>query len=187
MILLPLVWAIVIHLNYLFIIQCIFWVQSDFLFLIIRYFNIFILSSAKHFPRWRYFISVQWKKNIVNIYPMYITAAKMAFFPSCPGQPHKNVRGYSIIFRAQLGYKQVFSFLKIIQYGTAPWPLGKLVYNYQCNQCISPLTLWVRIPIRRDVLDTRICDKVCQWFAAARCFLRVLRFLPPIKLITTIY
>jgi hypothetical protein len=34
---------------------------------------------------------------------MYITAAKMPFFPSGPGQPHTNVRGYSIIFGAQLG------------------------------------------------------------------------------------
>jgi Ser-tRNA(Ala) deacylase AlaX len=38
-----------------------------------------------------YFCSIE--KNIVSIYPMYITAEKMAFFPSGTGQPHKNVRG----------------------------------------------------------------------------------------------
>ena len=38
-------------------------------------------------------------------------------------------------------------------------------YNYLCNQCVSPLALWVWIP-----LDTTLCDKVCQWFAAGRCF-----------------
>jgi hypothetical protein len=37
---------------------------------------------------------------------------KWHVFPSGAGKPHKNERGYSIIFRAQLGYKQVFSFLK---------------------------------------------------------------------------
>jgi len=26
---------------------------------------------------------------------------------------------------------------------------GSWIYNYQCNQYISPLTLWVRIPLRR--------------------------------------
>ena len=26
--------------------------------------------------------------------------------------------------------------------------------NYLCNQCLSPLTLWVRIPLRLGVLDT---------------------------------
>jgi hypothetical protein len=26
-----------------------------------------------------------------------------------------------------------------------------------------PLTLWVRISLRRGVLDTILCDKVCQW------------------------
>jgi hypothetical protein len=32
------------------------------------------------------------------------------------------------------------------------------------------LTLWVRIPFSRDVLDTTLCDKVCQWLAAGRWF-----------------
>ena len=44
-----------------------------------------------------------------------------------------------------------------------------------CNQCLSPLTLWVRIPPRWEVLDTTLRDKVCQWLATG--FLRVLRFL----------
>jgi hypothetical protein len=28
--------------------------------------------------------------------------------------------------------------------------------------CLSPLTLFVRIPLERGVLDTTLCDKVCQ-------------------------
>ena len=47
---------------------------------------------------------------------------------------------------------------------------GSWVSNYLCNQCVSPLTLSVRIPLRRGVLDTTLCDKVCQWFAAGRRF-----------------
>jgi len=31
-------------------------------------------------------------------------------------------------------------------------------------------TLWVRIPLWRDVFDTTLCDKVCQWPAAGRWF-----------------
>jgi len=38
-------------------------------------------------------------------------------------------------------------------------------YNYLCNQCLSPLTLRVRIPLRWGVLYTTLCDKVCQWFS----------------------
>jgi hypothetical protein len=45
-----------------------------------------------------------------------------------------------------------------------------MVYNYLCNQCLSRLTLWVRIPLRRGVLDTTLCYKVCQWLAAGRWF-----------------
>jgi hypothetical protein len=38
---------------------------------------------------------------------------------------------------------------------------GSLINNFLCNQClISPLPLWVRIPLRRGVLDTTLCDKV---------------------------
>jgi hypothetical protein len=35
---------------------------------------------------------------------------------------------------------------------------------------LSPLTLWVQISLRRGVLDTALCDKVCQWFVAGRWF-----------------
>jgi hypothetical protein len=28
----------------------------------------------------------------------------------------------------------------------------------------------VRIPLRRGVLDTTLCDKVCQWLVAGRLF-----------------
>jgi hypothetical protein len=28
--------------------------------------------------------------------------------------------------------------------------------------------LWVRIPLRRGVLDPTLCDKVCQWLATGR-------------------
>ena len=42
------------------------------------------------------------------------------------------------------------------------WSYGCWIYNCLCNQCISPLTLWVRIPLRWSVLDTTLCDKVCQ-------------------------
>jgi hypothetical protein len=44
------------------------------------------------------------------------------------------------------------------------------IYNYLCNQCLSPLKMWVRTPLRRDVLDTTLCGKVCQWLATSRWF-----------------
>ena len=34
------------------------------------------------------------------------------------------------------------------------WSYGSWIYNYLCNQCLSPLTLWVRILLRQGVLDT---------------------------------
>ena len=56
----------------------------------------------------------------------------------------------------------------IIQGPSWSWSYGSSIYNYLCNQCLSPLTLWVRILFRRSVLDTTLC--VCQWLAAGRWF-----------------
>jgi hypothetical protein len=50
------------------------------------------------------------------------------------------------------------------------WELDLQLSNYISNQCLSSLTLWVRIPLRQGVLDTTLCDKVCQWLAAGLWF-----------------
>jgi hypothetical protein len=50
------------------------------------------------------------------------------------------------------------------------WSYGSWIYNYLCNQCLSPLTLWVRSQFMRAVQETTLCDKVCQWLATGRWF-----------------
>ena len=45
-----------------------------------------------------------------------------------------------------------------------------LIYNYLCNQCLSPLKLWVLFLLRWGVLDITLYDKVCQWLATDRWF-----------------
>jgi hypothetical protein len=50
------------------------------------------------------------------------------------------------------------------------WLYRNWIYNYLCNQCLSPLMLWVLIPFRRGVFDTTLCDKVCQWLEAGCWF-----------------
>jgi hypothetical protein len=39
------------------------------------------------------------------------------------------------------------------------WLYGSWIYNYQCNQSLSPLMLWVRTPLRWGILNTTLCDK----------------------------
>ena len=46
----------------------------------------------------------------------------------------------------------------------------KLIVIAKINASSECTTLWVRIPIRRGVLDTTLCDKVCQWLATGRWF-----------------
>ena len=52
------------------------------------------------------------------------------------------------------------------------WLYGSWIYNYLhvCNQCLSPLKLWIWISIRRGVIDTTLCDTVCQWLATGQGF-----------------
>jgi hypothetical protein len=45
---------------------------------------------------------------------------------------------------------------------------GSWIYNYLCNQCLSPLMFWVRISIRGGC--TTLCDKVCRWLATGQWF-----------------
>jgi hypothetical protein len=57
--------------------------------------------------------------------------------------------------------------LSYIYIGIHPWSwsYGSWIYNYLCNQCLSPITMWVR-----GVLDTTLCNKVCQWLATGCWF-----------------
>ena len=48
------------------------------------------------------------------------------------------------------------------------WLYGSWIYNYPCNQCLSPLMLWVRISIRTRC--TTLYDKVCQRLATGWWF-----------------
>ena len=50
------------------------------------------------------------------------------------------------------------------------WSYGSWIYKYLCNQCLSPLKLWVRIPFMARWTRYTLCDKVCQWLAAGRWF-----------------
>ena len=49
-----------------------------------------------------------------------------------------------------------------------PWSYGSWIYKYLCNQCLSPLMLWVRLRLR--AWCTTLWDKVCQWLAAGQWF-----------------
>ena len=50
-----------------------------------------------------------------------------------------------------------------------PWSYGSWIYNYLCNRCLSPLMLWVRIPLKAW------CTTICQCLLQVGGFLRVFR------------
>jgi hypothetical protein len=67
-----------------------------------------------------------------------------------------------------MSLSMVFSY---VQEGPSwSWSNGSLIYNYLCNQWLSPLMLWFRIPLRWGVLDATLSYKVCQWLVVSRWF-----------------
>jgi len=57
----------------------------------------------------------------------------------------------------------------IVLYLLSPsWSYGSWIYNYLCNQCLSPLKLWVQISWGE--LNTTLCDEVWQWLVAGQWF-----------------
>jgi hypothetical protein len=83
----------------------------------------------------------------------------------------------AVLFKNRLLY--IFNTWVVCNTWGSSWSCsyGSWIYNYLCNQCLSPLKLWVQIPLRRGVLDATFCDNV---------FFRTFRFPPPIKLTATI-
>ena len=64
-----------------------------------------------------------------------------------------------------------FWYLLLMLDFTTTWPSwlsSSCIYNYLCNQCVSPLTLWVQTLFMARC--TTLCDKVCQWLAPGRWF-----------------
>jgi hypothetical protein len=53
-------------------------------------------------------------------------------------------------------------------YREGPWSYGSWIYNYICNQCLSPLMLWVRIFIGARIKT--LYDQDCQWLLTGRWF-----------------
>jgi len=42
------------------------------------------------------------------------------------------------------------------------WSYGRRIYNYLCNQCPSPLMLWVRIPLMARCTWYNINNIICR-------------------------
>ena len=63
------------------------------------------------------------------------------------------------------------SFIKCPVGPSWSWSYGSWIYNYLCKQCISPLKLWIRIPLLvRYSWYIIMRYKVCQCLGACRWF-----------------
>ena len=82
----------------------------------------------------------------------------------------KSLYSYYLEILHQSTEYTIHSDWSIVDSTQGPLWYGSWIYNYLCNQYLSPLKLWVRIPLRWDVLDKTLCNKVCQWLAAGLWF-----------------
>ena len=69
-----------------------------------------------------------------------------------------------------------------IPYERPSWSYVSWMQNYLCNQCLSPLSVWVRISLMVYSIQHYVI-KFVRYLRQVGGFLRVLRFPPPIKLL----
>ena len=50
------------------------------------------------------------------------------------------------------------------------WSYCSWICNQLYIQCLSPVELWVCIRSWRGLIDTTLCDKICQWLTTGRWF-----------------
>jgi hypothetical protein len=91
-----------------------------------------------------------WKTTRIHIFPQ-----------------HKNYINPYTFFVFEIRKLYPFIYYSVLYYKGPSWSWSNLVgltnTYYICNQCLSPLTVWVRAPFMWGVFDTTLCDKVCQW------------------------
>ena len=104
-------------------------------------------------------IDITFDKSLINILLL-----QMEFSSHLPSQPL--MCNYSerfiitkYIYVCVLEVLILHLFLLFFSGSSWSWSYGSWIYNYLYNQCLSPLTLWVRILLRWGVLDT-LCDKL---------------------------
>jgi hypothetical protein len=92
---------------------------------------------------------------LFDCYSMYMLFANKEFIhsTSCLGSCH-------VTFHSSL---------TVQSYEGRSWSYGSWIYNYLCNQCLSPLKLCIRTSSWWGELDTT-CDKVCQWLGTGWWF-----------------
>ena len=95
------------------------------------------------------------KKIISCLFILRIDTSERVYIPSYRMSVHINRNKFDRLYLEEPSWS---------------WSYGSWINNYPCNQCLLPLTLWVRIPLRRGVLDTSLCDEVCQWLETGRWF-----------------
>ena len=81
------------------------------------------------------------------------------------------IHGHQLSWLMQKYHCSVVPWFRGINVPSWSWSYGSWIYSYLCNQGLSPLTLWVRIPLRRGAQDRTLHDKVCQWLAAGQLFI----------------
>ena len=95
----------------------------------------------------------------------------LTFLGRLSDRPHSSGDRYRI---NRIGEKWTDTVWKVshnvicLQGQSRSWLYGHWIYNYLCNQCLSPLILWVWISIRAKC--TTLCDKDCQWLATGWWF-----------------
>jgi hypothetical protein len=110
-----------------------------------------------------FIIWLLWRLHFFDLWILITSLVSSNSFWSC--LPFGMFSNWVIVIHTTLEHKL---YPNARRRSSCSWSHGSWIYNYLWNQCPSPLTLWVRIPLRQGLLDTSLCYKVCQWLSTDR-------------------
>jgi hypothetical protein len=120
-----------------------------------EYWNVSVLYISIHLSRWWWKsigIIRGWSSDSIHVCKCQLEHAKIIWWDlgsklvkivHFDPKPNTN----DVDSRPDTNLKCSWRFPQAYQRPSWSWSYGSLIYNYLCNQCLSPLTLWVRIPL----------------------------------------
>jgi hypothetical protein len=108
------------------------------------------------------FYTFKWTKSVARLWMNFEREKKSPYLPTHRWNGGSGV-GNEHIFFLRLDFHNLFdhTFHMLNIQIRNRCGRNRMVVGFICIQCLLPPKLWVQTALRRGVLDTTLCDKVC--------------------------
>ena len=91
--------------------------------------------------------------------------------PWCLSYQSSSYQSLTMQMQARFRYfRELLFYTATLEESSWSWSHGSWIYYYLCNQCLSQLSCEFEHRSWWGVLNTTLCDQVCQWLATGHWF-----------------